>query len=74
MQNIYYPEIDQNSLIMKQTFYDFILAPKKYHLYMFLKIKNVLKESQNSMKMKYVLSIHCPEEQIFEMQSSIGIR
>ena len=43
MQDIYYPEIDQISLIMKETFYGLTLAPKKYHLCMFLKINGVIK-------------------------------
>ena len=48
MQDIYNQELDQISLIMRETFYGFILAPKKYHLHMFLKINDVTKEFQNS--------------------------
>ena len=44
-----------------ETIYGFILAPKKYHLYMFLKTKDVIKESQDSIKTKYILLIHSPE-------------
>ena len=40
MQDIYYPEIDQISLIMKETYYGITLVPKKYHLYTFLKIND----------------------------------
>ena len=43
---------------------------KKYHLYMNLKTKIVMKQSQNSIKMKYILSIHSPEEHIFGIQQS----
>ena len=52
MQDIYYLEIDQISLTMKITFYAFTLALKKYHLYIFLKTKDVTKESQYSKKNK----------------------
>ena len=50
MQDICYTEIDQNFLIMKEIFYGFILAPKNYHQYMFLKTNVVTKESQYSIK------------------------
>ena len=46
MQDIYYPEKDQISLSMKETFYGFTLALKKYHLFVFLKTKDVTKEPQ----------------------------
>ena len=52
MQDIYYLEIDQISLTMKKTFYAFTLALKKYHLYIFLKTKDITKESQYSLKNK----------------------
>ena len=52
MQDVYYLETDQISLIMKKTFYGFTLALKKYHLYTFLKTKDVIKESQYSTKNK----------------------
>ena len=45
MQDICYPEKDQISLIMKETSYGITLVPKKYHLYTFLKINDVTKES-----------------------------
>ena len=45
MQDIYYPEIDQISLIIKETSDGITLVPKKYQLYTFLKIKDVTKES-----------------------------
>ena len=50
MQDIYYPKIDHFSLIMKATFYGITLVPKNYHLYTFLKIKDVIKEPQYSTK------------------------
>ena len=53
MQDIYYPELDQISLILKETSYGITLAPKNYHLYMFLKINDVTKESQYSTKKVY---------------------
>ena len=36
-QDTYYQEIDQIFLTTKEIFYGFILVPKKYHYYMFLK-------------------------------------
>ena len=53
------------SLIIKETFYGFTLLPKKYHLYSFLKIKDVTKESPYSTKIKYFLLIHSQDENIF---------
>ena len=53
MQDIYYPELDQISLILKETSFGFTFAPKNYHLYMFLKINDVTKESQDSTKKVY---------------------
>ena len=52
MQDTYYPEIDLISLIMKETFYGITLVPKRYHFCMFLKINNVIEESQFSRKNK----------------------
>ena len=68
MQDIYSPELDQISLIMKKTSYSITLVPKKYHLYTFLKINDVTKESQFSTKIKYILLIHSQEEHIFGIQ------
>ena len=50
---------------MKETFYGFILEPKKYHHYMCLKTNVVTKESPYSTKIKYILLIHFKEEHIF---------
>ena len=50
MQNIYYQVTDQILLTMKETYYGLTLVPKKYHPYMFLKIKVAIKESQYSIK------------------------
>ena len=44
MHDIYYPETDQIFLAMMETFYGNILAPKSYHLYMFLKTNDAIKE------------------------------
>ena len=55
MQDTYYQEKDQIFLTTKETYYDIILVPKKVHFYLFLKIKNVSKESPNSIKIKYIL-------------------
>ena len=52
MQDIFKPEINQISLIMKETIYGFTVALKMYQLYMFLKTKDVIKKSQNSIKNK----------------------
>ena len=68
MQDIYSPELDQISLIMKKTSYSITLVPKQYHLYTFLKINDVTKESQFSTKIKYILLIHSQEEHIFGIQ------
>ena len=42
-----------------------ILAPKKYHHYMFLKTNVVIKESLYSIKTKYILSKHFQDEHFF---------
>ena len=55
---------------MRETFYGFILAPKKYHPLMILKINDVTKEFQNSFKIKNFLLIHFQEENIFGIQQS----
>ena len=68
MQDIYYPEIDQISLIMKETFYGITLVLKKYHLFTFWKINDVTKESPYFTKIKYILLIHSQEEHIFGIQ------
>ena len=70
MQDIYYPKIDQTSLIMEETFYGITLVPKKYHLCMFLKINDVIEESQFSTKIKYILLIHFQEELFLGIQQS----
>ena len=69
-QDIYYQEIDQILLITKKTFYVFILVPKKYHDYTFLKINVVIKESLYSTKIKYILSIQLQDEHIFGIPQS----
>ena len=58
-------KIGQIFLITKETFYGFILAPKKCHHYTFLKRNAVAKESQYSTKIKYILSIHFQDEHTF---------
>ena len=55
---------------MKETSYGITLAPKKYHLFIFLKINDVTKESQYSTKIKYILLIRFQEEIIFGIQQS----
>ena len=55
---------------MKELFYGFTLALKKCHLYMFLKRKDVIKESQYSTKIKYILLIQSHEELIFGIKQS----
>ena len=59
-----------NFFIMKETFYGFILAPKKYHRCTFLKINVVTKEYQYSTKTKYILLTHSQEEHIFGIPQS----
>ena len=68
MQDIYYPELDQISLIMKKTSYGITLVPKKYHLFTFLKINDVTYESKNSTKKKYLMLIHSQDDHIFGIQ------
>ena len=68
MQDICYPEIDQILLIMNEIFYGITLVLKKYHLYTFLRIKDVTKESPYSTKIKYILLIHSQDEHIVEIQ------
>ena len=55
---------------MKETYYGFILALKKYHPYMFSKINVVKKDSPDSTKIKYILSIHFQDEHIFGIPQS----
>ena len=69
MQDIYCQETEQILLITKEIYYGITPVPKKYHLYMFLKIKGVIKESQNSTK-KHLLMIQSPAELIFGIQQS----
>ena len=71
MQDAYYPEIDRISLIMKETFYGITPVPKKYHLYKFLKINDVIEESQYSTK---ILFLHSHEEIFLGYSSPMGIR
>ena len=46
------------------------LVPKKNHFYMFLKINDVIEESQYSTKIKSILLIHSHEELIVRIQQS----
>ena len=55
---------------MKEMYYDFILAPKKYHFYMFSKIKVAIREFLYSIKIKYILSTHYQDEHIFGIPQS----
>ena len=48
----------------------FYTCTKKYHLYIFLKIKVVIKESPYSTKIKYILSTHFQDFHIFGMTQS----
>ena len=55
---------------MKETFYGFILAPRKFHHNMVLKINVVIKESPYSTKIKYILSTHFQDEHFFGIPQS----
>ena len=68
MQDFYCQVTDQILLNTKEIYYGITLVPKKYHLYMFLRTKDAIKEYQNSTKIKYILLIHSPEELIFGLQ------
>ena len=52
MQGFYYQEKDQTLLPKKETYYGITLVPKTFHPYMFLKIKDVIKETPYSIKNK----------------------
>ena len=55
---------------MRGKFYDITLVTRKYNLYMFLKINDVIKQSQNATKIKNILLLQFQEELIFEIQQS----
>ena len=63
-------KMDQIFLTTKEIFFGFILVPKKYHHYMFLKTNVVIKESLYSIKIKYILSTHFQDEHIFGIPQS----
>ena len=69
-QDTYCQEIDQIFLTTKEIFYGFILVPKKYHHYMFLKINAAIKKSLYSIKIKYILLTHFQDEHIFGIPQS----
>ena len=50
MQDTFCQETDQILLTTKEIFYGSTLAPKKCHIYMFLEIKDAMKESKYSTK------------------------
>ena len=50
MQVIYYQVTDQILLSTNEIYYGITLVPKKYRFFMFLKTKDVMKESQYSAK------------------------
>ena len=52
------PYADIISSIMKETIYGVTLVANRYHLCMFLKINDVIEESQCSIEIKYILLIH----------------
>ena len=57
-----------NFLDFEGNIYGFTLVPKKYHLYTFLKVNDVINESQKQKKIKYVLLIHFQNAYFFGMQ------
>ena len=59
-----------NFIDYEEIYYGITPVPKKYHLYMCLKIKDAIKESQYSTKIKYILLIHSPAELSFGIQQS----
>ena len=59
-----------NFLDYEGNIYGFILVPKKYHHYMFLKIKGAIKESLSFIKIKYILLTHSQDEHIFGIPQS----
>ena len=72
MLDIFCQEVDQIFLTTENC-YGITLVPKKYHLYMFLKLRDAIKESQHSTKIKYILLIHSPAELIFGINSPMWI-
>ena len=71
MQDIYCQETDPIFFTTKEKYYANTLVPKKYHLYMFLKTKDAIKEFQYSTKLKYILTIHSHEDFMFRTQQSL---
>ena len=74
MQVIYHPEIDQTSLIMKETSHGITVVPKKISPSYFLKINDVPKESQISTKIKYILLIQSQEKLFLGYISTMWVR
>ena len=68
MLEIYCQEKDQVLLTTKEIYYDITHVQKKYHPYMYLKIKDVTKESPYSTKITYILLTRFSEEHIFGRQ------
>ena len=70
MQYFSYQAIDEISLIMKETYFGYTRLRKEYHQFMFLKIKDVIKEFLYYTKKKYNLSTQFLDEHFFGIQPS----
>ena len=68
MQDICCQVIDQVLLTTKEICYGITHVRKKYPHYMYLKTKDVTKETPYSTKKKYILLTHFLEEHIFGIQ------
>ena len=66
MQDMYYPEIDQTSSIMKETFYGITLVPKNITFLYFSQEKR----KKNETKIRSILLFHFQEEFLFGIQQS----
>ena len=70
MHDFFYQVTDQFFLLRRKHIMALHLY-QKITIYMFLKTKDAIKESQYSTKTKYFLLIHSPGELIFEIQQAV---
>ena len=70
MQDIYHQETDQILSATKEIYYGTTYVLKKYHHYMYLKMKDVTKGSLYSTKINYILLKHFLDKYIFGIKPS----
>ena len=61
-------------IFLQEFFLGITVVPKNYHLYTFLKIKDVKKESPYCTKIKYISLMYSQDEHIFGSSSTMWIR